>query len=202
MGPLSRPNQRRSIGGEDNLAERIAYERELLGLSYEALAKKMTAAGCSIQGSAIFKIEKGNPRRRVTVDELIALSQVFDQSVEDLLTPMAVLKQAWAEQRVKDLDEAESRLWDAMSHLGDVWMDVHRHGLLDVIDEVVEEESVITYLNNRRSDAANVPDGMVSPIEKVFRVMTEFIQRTAAEMVVSEANEYYEAEVVKVSEEI
>lgn len=56
---MSRPNRKRTIEGESNLAERVAQEREAAGLSYE-------------------KIEKGNPRRRVTVDELLAFSEVFD----------------------------------------------------------------------------------------------------------------------------
>ncbi len=97
---MPRPNRARSIGGEANLAERIKYEREAEGWSPAQLAKAMTEAGCSISTSAIYKVEAGE--RTIKVDELIALSQVFDLTVENLLTPMAVLKQEWAEQRLRD----------------------------------------------------------------------------------------------------
>ena len=81
---MSRPNKPRTINAEANIAERVAYERVLRGWSYETLARKMTEAGCSIHGSAIFKIEKGEPRRRVTVDELIGMARAFGISIEAL----------------------------------------------------------------------------------------------------------------------
>lgn len=74
---MPRPNRERSIAAEDVLAVRIATERTSRGWSYERLAEAMTEVGCPIQGSAIFKIEKGEPRRRITVNELAALSQVW-----------------------------------------------------------------------------------------------------------------------------
>lgn len=83
---MPRPSRDKSTGAEANLARRIEYERERRGLSYEGLAKLMTDAGCKIQGSAIFKIEKdkdkdGNPLtpRRITVDELTAFAAVFTE---------------------------------------------------------------------------------------------------------------------------
>lgn len=44
----------------------------------------MTDAGCPIQGSAIYKIEKADPPRRITVDELVAFATVFETSAVDL----------------------------------------------------------------------------------------------------------------------
>jgi transcriptional regulator with XRE-family HTH domain len=107
---MSRLNPQRSIGGEDNLARRIERERTARGWSYETLAKKMTDAGCSIQGSAIYKIEKADPPRRITVDELMALATVFGKSIENLLTPIEALDQARAKQLLVDLDEADKDL--------------------------------------------------------------------------------------------
>lgn len=74
---MPRPNKGRTIPAESVLALRIAMERKARGWSYEQLADAMTEAGCPIQGSAIFKIEKGEPRRRIAVDELAALSLVW-----------------------------------------------------------------------------------------------------------------------------
>lgn len=74
---MSRPNQPRTIDAEDRLADRIRIERAARGWTYEQTAEAMTNAGCPIQGSAIYKIEKGEPRRRVTVNELAALSLIW-----------------------------------------------------------------------------------------------------------------------------
>jgi transcriptional regulator with XRE-family HTH domain len=114
---MSRLNRLRSIGGEANLARRIERERGNRGLSYDALAKRLTAAGCSISGSAIYKIEKADPPRRITVDELVALAQVFETTVEDLLIPVEVLDQERAKELLKDLDQAGSGFVDAIGYL-------------------------------------------------------------------------------------
>lgn len=84
---MPRPNPQRSIASEQSLARRLAYERETRGMSYEGLALRMTKAGCPINASALYKIEKGDPPRRITVDELVALSRVFEVPLADLLQP-------------------------------------------------------------------------------------------------------------------
>jgi Helix-turn-helix. len=83
---LSRPNKPREVYAESYLAARIISERARLGMSLEGLATRMTAAGCAINQSAIYKIEQGQPRRRITVDELVAFSRVFGLPLDDLLT--------------------------------------------------------------------------------------------------------------------
>lgn len=114
---MARPNRGRSIGGESNLARRIAHERGQRGLSYEGLAKLMTDAGCGIQGSAIYKVEKAEPRRRVTVDELVALAAVFELSVDELLTPMEVLENRRAQELLREMDEADEGFFLAVGRL-------------------------------------------------------------------------------------
>lgn len=84
---MPRPNPGRLIASEASLAKRIAYEREARGMSYDGLASRMTQAGCPINGSALYKIEKGDPPRRITVDELVALSRVFEIKLPGLLNP-------------------------------------------------------------------------------------------------------------------
>jgi hypothetical protein len=103
---MPRANPGRSIASEANLAKRIAYEREVRGLSYEALASLMTDQGCAIQGSAIYKIEKADPPRRVTVDELVALKKVFDvKTTDELLKPMELIDKEHAEELITELNE-------------------------------------------------------------------------------------------------
>jgi len=87
---MPRPNAHRNVLAEDHLAQRVAQEREARGMTYEGLAKRMTDAGCSINQSAIYKIEQGQPRRRITVDELVTFSQVFGLNLDELLLPPAI----------------------------------------------------------------------------------------------------------------
>lgn len=104
---MPRPNLARSIASEAKLAKRIAHEREDRGLSYEGLAKLMTDAGCAIQGSAIYKIEKGDPPRRVTVDELVALARVFEAgSIDEMLTPVELVERRQAQKLIAELGAA------------------------------------------------------------------------------------------------
>jgi transcriptional regulator with XRE-family HTH domain len=104
-GVVPRPNRGRTLASEANLARRIARERDRRDLSYEALAQAMTEQGCAIQGSAIYKIEKGNPPRRVTVDELVALAKVFDLPIDDILKPMELIEKERAEELITELNE-------------------------------------------------------------------------------------------------
>ena len=87
---MPRPNPPRKLFAEPHVAARIAIEREARSWSYEGLAKRLTDAGCPIQASAIYKIEKADPPRRITVDELVAFAAVFDVAVEELLVDPAM----------------------------------------------------------------------------------------------------------------
>ncbi len=86
---MPRPNPPRRLFAEPHAAARVAIEREARSWSYEGMAKRLTDLGCPIQASAIFKIEKGKPPRRITVDELVAFAKVFDLSVEEMLVDPA-----------------------------------------------------------------------------------------------------------------
>ena len=86
---MPRSNPGRSLFAEQHLADRIAVERERRGLTYEALAQRMAEVGCPIQPSAIFKIEHAEPRRRITVDELVGFSQVFGEPMAELVADPA-----------------------------------------------------------------------------------------------------------------
>lgn len=88
----------------------------------------MTNAGCAIQASGLYKIEKAG--RRITVDELVAFSQVFGVPVEQLLLPpeavateelgMRILKWHNAWRAVyKAEDEAEEAWGELESYVHD-----------------------------------------------------------------------------------
>ena len=122
---MSRPNPTRVIeAGERNLAERIERERQRRGLSYEALAKAMTEVGCPIQGSAIYKIEKADPPRRITVDELVAFATVFETSAVDLLTPVDLLDKQRAQELLAAQEDATADAYKALTKVAECWVDV------------------------------------------------------------------------------
>lgn len=114
---MPRPRPARQLISERNLAARIAYEREREGFSYAGLALRMTKIGCAIDQSAIYKIEKSDPPRRITVDELVGFSEVFGIPIEELLLPPEVaadqaarsLLMEWRSRRA-ELDDVIRRL--------------------------------------------------------------------------------------------
>lgn len=112
---MPRPNPLRRVAAERLLAERLAYERERREWTYEGMAKRVSDAGCPIQSSAIFKIEKGDPPRRITVDEFVAFARVFETTVEDLLLPIESVADAEARGLLAEMDAIKGRLLDAIN---------------------------------------------------------------------------------------
>ncbi|MEU4287799.1 helix-turn-helix transcriptional regulator [Kribbella sp. NPDC026596] len=114
---MPRPKPARQLESERNLAERIRYERERKGWSYAGLAARLTNAGCAIDQSALYKIEKSDPPRRITVDELVGFAAVFGIAIEDLLLPLEValdrevrgLLKEWRSKR-RELDEVIGKI--------------------------------------------------------------------------------------------
>lgn len=125
---MPRQNRPREVYAEAYLAERIAAEREARRMSYEGLAERMTRAGCPLSPSAIFKIEKGQPRRRIVVDELVAFAKVFDIPLAEMVvapelrqaTRLAPLLEAWVanfsrrSEAIREADAEDARLRAAL----------------------------------------------------------------------------------------
>ncbi len=150
---MSRPNRPRSIAGETSLARRIGYERETRGMSYEGLASRMTAAGCAINGSGVYKSEKLG--RRITVDELVAYSMVFRIPVAELLLP----PEAAASRALADLiahwDKASQEAARAQDQEREAWQKLTEYATRpDVADSV---ETVVGAWADRRFDPATYP---------------------------------------------
>ncbi len=131
---MPRPNPPRALGSESELRRRIAYEREQRGWSPAGLASRMTKAGCPIQQSAIWKIE--NADRRITVDEHVALSKVFETSMVDLLVSPEIA----ADKRARKLAEEYK---DALETASEAWFRLAVHvadhpQVASLFDEYVE----------------------------------------------------------------
>jgi transcriptional regulator with XRE-family HTH domain len=72
---------------ERNLAARVAYEREQRAWSYDTLSRELKRVGCAMAISSLNGIEKGEPPRRVRVNELYAFAKVFNLPIDDLVAP-------------------------------------------------------------------------------------------------------------------
>ena len=117
---MPRPNRLRTIGQEEGLARRIRYEREQRAWSYAGLASRMTSAGCAIDQSALYKIENATPRRRISVDELVALSRAFGIGMSDLLVPPEIVADKQARRLLDEYRKAraatEAAWWTLVEH--------------------------------------------------------------------------------------
>lgn len=82
------PPQKRAstMQAEEALALRIAFERERRGWSPAGLASRLSKIGCPMTQSGIWKIENGEPRRRITFDEAVAFAKVFEVPLDELAT--------------------------------------------------------------------------------------------------------------------
>lgn len=76
----------REPGVEDFARRRIRFEREKRDWSTAELARRVTAAGCRMNQSAIWAIESAEPRRAIRLDEADALAKVFDLTLDELMT--------------------------------------------------------------------------------------------------------------------
>lgn len=72
---------------EGNVAARVALEREVRGWSTTELAERVTKAGVKMNQTAVWRIENGEPRRRINLDEALAFARVFELPLEELMSP-------------------------------------------------------------------------------------------------------------------
>lgn len=142
---MPRPNQARTVLAEDNVAERVRVEREGREWSYEGMAKRVTDAGCPINASALHRIETARPRRKISVDELVAFARVFRMTPAEMLVPpdvaisreAAAAFEAWARAR-EHLDDAVTAVRETLDRLKHAVKDspVARDAIRPLVDEV------------------------------------------------------------------
>lgn len=160
---MPRKTEGRTVGGEANLAERVRVERERKGWSYERLAEQMKAAGCPTQSAAMFRIEKGDPPRRITVDELIAFARVFGTTEADLLKPVELIRKELAQDAVEALSQADERLAEAVLAEAHAWSTWQR--LADEDDELSEFAS---NLHETRGDWRGVKERVLDEMDNLL----------------------------------
>lgn len=102
---------------EDVVAARVQAERIARGWSTATVAEKMTALGYPMNQSAVWRIESGEPRRRINLDEAVGFSVLFEVDLESLMWPQGAVLTADANRLLKryvnqwlDWRDAERRL--------------------------------------------------------------------------------------------
>jgi transcriptional regulator with XRE-family HTH domain len=180
---MPRPNPPRSIAGEKALARRIAMERDNRGWTYDGLASRMTEAGCPIQPSAIYKIEKADPPRRITVDELLGFSAAFELAVPDLLRPREVvvnerlsrLFDKWEKARQEER-AAQQRNRDAFEKIAQFVQKNHGDALEPFYQKVKEWAAATAPSDTEAEMLRTVVITSALPVEALNRVQWEAIR--------------------------
>jgi transcriptional regulator with XRE-family HTH domain len=141
-----------TVLAEDALARCVAQERVRRGMSPAGLASRMTSAGCPMTQSAIWKIENGQPRRRITLDEAITFASVFEMSIEEMAQPPEVLRA----RRAADALEQIRRDFETRQDLARRW----ETALNAIGDEMkMDESGLVAETVNRVGVAAVEPPG-------------------------------------------
>lgn len=132
------------------LADRIRVERTARGWSYATLSKHLARIQCKLAPSSLHRIERGEPLRTISAEELFAFAEVFGIDVAQLAQPAshhfraraatllerhALNAEAMVDLRLSDA-AVTSELVDACQHLSD-------EELRTVIDSWIEHASVV-----------------------------------------------------------
>jgi len=108
-------------------------EREWRGWSTATVAEKMAEAGHPLNQSAVWRIESGDPPRRVNLDEAIGFAKIFDITLDSLIGPPEVAADAHLAGLLKtfighweEWIHAQDEMNSARAAL-DTYMDAHPH---------------------------------------------------------------------------
>jgi len=114
--PRANPRQ---PGPEERAAKRIEHERTKRGWSTAELARRMTEEGVPVNQSSIYKIEKGSPRRTISLDEAHALVSVFGlESIYELESIPEEIIGADVARYVDELGEIEDSVGELRRKVG------------------------------------------------------------------------------------
>lgn len=111
-----------TVSVEAGLPERIRHLRERVPLTHTELAARLADFGWRTDRTTLWKIENpsaGNGRRKIAIDELIALSRAFGVTVTELLLPEGAVAELDVWRAFQDATEALEevrRHWRAYAH--------------------------------------------------------------------------------------
>ncbi|MFJ2578432.1 helix-turn-helix domain-containing protein [Kitasatospora aureofaciens] len=113
-GPASK-NPR--LAGEENAARRLKMERESRGWSTAEVARRMSETGFPINQSSVWRIESGEPPRRINLDEAIGFAKIFDITLAELVGPSGGAVSAKMLHLFEIFQEAANRAQDALDEM-------------------------------------------------------------------------------------
>lgn len=123
---MPRQNPTRTVPFEAHVSANLSRERERAGLTYERLAERMTERGCPIQPSALHKIEKADPPRRITVNELMVIADVLGVKAFNLVDDPdhSIPREMWSiifevEDQQRTIDRARLEIDRAVGRMRD-----------------------------------------------------------------------------------
>ena len=126
MGETKPGDESPALVAEATVAQRIRFERENRAWSPAKLAQQMTAAGYPLNQSAIWRIENGDPPRRVNLEEAVGFAKVFEMGLEDLITPVGAVATPELKRRLRNVmdavrayQEAEAAAYRAVAALAE-----------------------------------------------------------------------------------
>ena len=130
-----------AVNAEEFLAATIEDLRTREGWSYAELSQRMGEAGCPIERSSLQKIERGQPRRKITVNELVAFSRVFNVEIPELLVSPSYKTEQMFLRDLEDGPRLTSEAWQAKSRQRGL---VHRvaGACVDMEDGHLREEAL------------------------------------------------------------
>lgn len=95
---------------------RLEWEMKQRSLSYAQVADLLTEAGHPTQPTAIHRLLRGEPRRRLTLNEAAAIADIFDISLSELLLEKDVMLGAKANELLRELQLATRQISDALGN--------------------------------------------------------------------------------------
>ncbi|WP_104177657.1 hypothetical protein [Cryobacterium sp. Y50] len=134
---------------EDQIAQRIERERTEREWSYEKLAEQMRErAGYTIHPSAIHRVERGSPRRRIVVDEFVAYVRVFQGSVLEWLMDGDERERMQFDRYLRDGSQLHELVEVKRRELADAELQLH-----DAINEATKRLAAMS--DDARADAVD-----------------------------------------------
>jgi len=165
----------RTIGVEDLLARRVKYEREKHRWTHTGLAARMTEVGCAMNQSAIWKIENGEPRRRITVDEAAAFAKVFGMTVSQLVVDPSVVFEHRLRRFVSHVAREVNNLYNVVEGVEE--LDEALDRLLDDTDALDDGDEEMRQLQGRWRDQR---EALVLFRGHLSKAMSELVEGNAA----------------------
>lgn len=111
----------KTVLAEEAMAQTIKRLRENRDWSPAGLASRMTKAGCPMKQSAIWKIENGEPRRRITFDEAVTFARVFEVPLEDFAVPPELVQAEAAASTVVEMQFQLQYIENTAEQLQESW---------------------------------------------------------------------------------